>query len=219
MKRLLARQLSNPTGFAGRLVGRMMKVANREPTRIAVEALAIQGGENVLDLGCGPGQAAALMLPLARPGTVTGIDQSTTMIAQAKRDNRRAVAAGHMAFRVASFEALPFDAACFGAVLASNVMYFWHDPSLVISEIRRILRDDGRLSIYLTSADSMQNWGFAEAGTHRLFSAEEVKAALIDGGFAEVDVCVRSVPIGKGVTGIVATACKRSSQAGILRAA
>ena len=219
MKRLLARQLSNPTGFAGRLVGRMMKLANREPTRIAVEALAIQSGEQVLDLGCGPGQAAALMLPLAMPGRVTGIDQSTTMIAQAKRDNRRAVTSGRMAFCVASFEALPFDAACFDAVLASNVMYFWYNPSLVISEIRRVLRENGRLSIYLTSAASMQNWGFAEAGTHRLFSAEDVKAVLIDGGFAEADVSVRSVPIGKGVTGIVATAWKGSSDAGILRAA
>jgi ubiquinone/menaquinone biosynthesis C-methylase UbiE len=219
VKRLLARQLSNPTGFVGRLVGRMMKLANREPTRIALEALAIQPGENVLDLGCGPGQATALMLPLAMPGMVTGIDQSSTMIGQAGRYNRHAVAAGHMAFRVATFEALPFNAASFDAVLASNVMYFWHDPCLVISEIRRVLRKDGRLSIYLTSEVSMKNWGFAEAGTHRLFSAEDVKAALLAGGFAEAEVSVCTVSVGKGVTGIVATARKRSSEAGILRAA
>ncbi len=219
MKRFLARQLSNPTGFAGRLVGGIMKMANRAPTRMAVEALAIQPGESVLDLGCGPGQAAALMLPLALPGRVVGIDQSQTMILQAGRDNRRAMAAGQMDFHLATFEALPFDAAIFDAVLASNVMYFWHDPVPVLAEIRRVMKDEGRLSIYLTSADSMQNWGFAEAGTHRLFSAEDVEAALRDGGFADGDICVRVVPIGKGVSGILATACKRSSQAGILRAA
>ncbi len=219
MKRFLARQLSNPTGFAGRLVGGMMKMANRAPTRMAVEALAIQPGESVLDLGCGPGQAAALMLPLALPGRVVGIDQSQTMILQAGRDNRRAMAAGQMDFHLATFKALPFDAAVFDAVLASNVMYFWHDPVPVLAEIRRVMKDEGRLSIYLTSADSMQNWGFAEAGTHRLFSAEDVEAALRDGGFADGDICVRVVPIGKGVSGILATARKRSSQAGILRAA
>lgn len=219
MKRFLARQLSNPTGFAGRLVGRMMKMANREPTRIAVEALAIQPGESVLDLGCGPGQAAAFMLPFARPGTVTGIDQSDTMIQQARRDNRRAMAEGQMDFQIASFEALPFHAERFDAVLASNVMYFWHDARQVIAEIRRVLKEGGRLSVYLTSAQSMQSWGFAEAGTHRLFDPEDVKAALLASGFADADISVDTVPIGKGVIGILALAHKRTSEAGILQAA
>lgn len=219
MKRFLARQLSNPTGFAGRLVGQMMKRANREPTRLAVGALAIQPGESVLDMGCGPGQAAALMLPLARPGRVSGIDQSETMILQALRDNRAAVADGQMDFRVATFEALPFEAACFDAVLASNVMYFWHDAAAVLTEIRRVLRDGGRLSIYLTSAQSMQNWGFAEAGMHRLFSGDDVADALHASGFAQADISVETVPIGKGVIGILAVAYKRSSEAGILQAA
>lgn len=219
MKRFLARQLSNPTGFAGRLVGQMMKRANREPTRLAVQALAIQPGESVLDLGCGPGQAAALMLPFARPGTVTGIDQSETMIQQARRDNRRAVAANQLAFHMVSFEALPFEDRHFDAVLASNVMYFWHDATAVLTEIRRVLRDGGRLSIYLTSAQSMQNWGFAEAGTHRLFSPEDVTDALRASGFAQADISVETVRIGKGVIGILAVAYKRSSEAGILQAA
>jgi SAM-dependent methyltransferase len=219
MKRFLARQLSNPTGFAGRLVGQMMKRANREPTRLAVDALAIQPWESVLDMGCGPGQAAALMLPLARPGRVSGIDQSETMILQALRDNRAAVAARQMDFRVATFETLPFEAACFDAVLASNVMYFWHDAAAVLTEIRRVLRNGGRLSIYLTSAQSMQNWGFAEAGTHRLFSADDVADALHASGFAQADISVETVPIGKGVIGILAVAHKRSSEAGILQAA
>lgn len=219
MKRFLARQLANPSGLAGRLVGRMMKMANREPTRLAIEALEVQSGERVLDLGCGPGQAATLMLTLSRPGPVTGIDQSPTMILQANRDNWRAVAAGDMSFHVAQFDALPFDDGGFDAVLASNVMYFWHDTDAVLSEIRRILRPGGRLSIYLTSAESMKDWGFAEAGTHRLFSDFDVRNALRSAGFADVDIRIRCVPVSKGVTGIVATARSSPKEAGILQAA
>lgn len=219
MKRFLARQLANPTGLAGRLVGRMMKVANREPTRLAIEALQILSGERVLDLGCGPGQAAALILPLSRPGPVTGIDQSPTMISQAHRDNWRAVAAGEMDFHVARFEALPFDDGSFDAVLASNVMYFWHDTKTVLGEIRRILAPGGRLSLYLTSAESMKDWGFAEAGTHRLFSPHDVAVALKSADFGEEAIDVRTVDIGKGVTGIVATARHIPTEAGILQAA
>lgn len=219
MRRLLARQLAHPTGLAGRMVGWMMKLANRAPTRLAIDALCLKSGDRVLDLGCGPGQAAALMLPLSRPGRVVGIDQSRTMIDQAARDNRRAVAAGEMAFHVARFDALPFETASFEAVLASNVMYFWQDTQAVLTEIRRVLAPGGRLTLYVTAAESMAGWGFVEAGTHRLFSAADVAEALTAGGFPEAAVDVCEVALGKGVTGIVATAHLPRADTGILQAA
>jgi ubiquinone/menaquinone biosynthesis C-methylase UbiE len=201
-----ARQLSNPSGLAGRIVGRMMRVANRQPTRLAIEALDIRPGEDMLDLGCGPGQAAALMLPLARPGRVCGIDQSPVMIDQARQLNRDAIRTGDAAFAVAGFDALPYPDASFDGVLASNVMYFWHDTAPVLAEIRRVLRPGGRLSIYLTSAETMSSWKLAGAGTHRLFMPDQVLAALVEAGFATGDIHVRSVAIEGGVTGIVALA-------------
>jgi SAM-dependent methyltransferase len=199
-----ARQLSNPTGLAGRLVGRLMRIANRQPTRLAIDALAIQPGEDVLDLGCGPGQAAAQMLPLARPGRVCGMDQSAVMIDQARHLNREAVRTGEARFDVAGFDALPFPDGSFDAVLASNVMYFWHDTAPVLAEIRRVLRPGGRLSIYLTSAETMRGWKLVGAGTHRLFSAEDVSRAMQDAGFQSQDFEVRSVRIEGGVDGILA---------------
>jgi len=155
--------LSNPSGLAGQLVGHLMRVANRQPTRLAIEALGIQPGEDLLDLGCGPGQATAQMLPLAHPGRVCGIDQSTVMITQASHRNRAALQHGNAWFGVASFELLPFPDDRFDGVLASNVMYFWHDTAPVLSEIKRVLRPGGRVAIYLTSADTMRHWRLASA--------------------------------------------------------
>lgn len=199
-----ARQLSHPTGLAGRLVGRLMRIANRQPTRLAIEALGIRPGEDVLDLGCGPGQASAQMLPLARPGRVFGIDQSAVMIDQARQLNHAACRAGEAGFEVAGFEALPFPDESFDAVLASNVMYFWHDTAPVLAEIRRVLRPGGRLSIYLTSAETMRGWKLVGAGTHRLFTPQDVSMAMQQAVFLPHDFDVKSVRIEGGVEGILA---------------
>jgi SAM-dependent methyltransferase len=201
-----ARQLSHPQGLAGFAVGKLMKLANRQPTRLAVEALDIQPGNDVLDLGCGAGQATALMLPLAAPGRVDGIDRSATMIDEANRTNSLAVRQGRSRFKCADFESLPFPDGRFDRVLASNVMYFWQDTGLVLNEIRRVLRPGGNLSIYLTSAQTMRHWKIAGAGTHRLFDADDVRLALTEAGFAPDMVCVNSVALSGGVSGVVAVA-------------
>jgi ubiquinone/menaquinone biosynthesis C-methylase UbiE len=201
-----ARQLSNPEGLTGLVVGQMMKLANRQPTRRAIEALDIQRGHDVLDLGCGPGQASALMLPLAAPGQVCGIDQSATMIGEANRTNHRAVQQGRALFKQAAFAALPFPDAHFDRVLASNVMYFWHETAPILKEIKRVLRPGGKLSIYLTSARTMQHWKIAQAGTHRLFDDEEVQYVLAEAGFTPDKIRVESLALPGGVIGILAIA-------------
>lgn len=206
MWQAFALQLSHPRGFAGFAVGKLMKFANRQPTRLAINALDIETGNDVLDLGCGAGQASALMLPLARPGRVDGIDQSTTMINEANRTNNHAVRYGRSCFRRADFKSLPFANGSFDRVLASNVMYFWKDTRSVLREIRRILKPGGKLSIYVTSSASMRHWRIAQAGTHKLFDLDEVRIALMEAGFRADLISVENVLLSGRVLGVIAVA-------------
>ena len=79
----IGRQLQNPTGFTGRLVGRAMSIANARPNRLAVNALHIDPSDTVLELGFGPGRAINAMAVQAFAGTVYGIDKSPVMLRQA----------------------------------------------------------------------------------------------------------------------------------------
>ncbi len=185
-----------------------MKRANRQPTRLAIDALDIQTEDDVLDLGCGPGQAMEIMLPLAGSGTVHGIDQSATMVVEASRTNRAAINTARATVCRGVFESLPYPDASFDKILASNVMYFWHDTCLVLSEIQRVLKPGGRLAIYLTDAATMRGWKIASAGTHRLFDADNVATALEESGFSSREINVRSVPIAGGIMGVIAVAIK-----------
>jgi ubiquinone/menaquinone biosynthesis C-methylase UbiE len=203
-----AHQLANPRGMSGWAVGKLMKRANRQPTRIVIDVLDIQDGDEVLDPGCGAGQAMALMIPMAGSGAVHGLDQSQTMVQEATRTNRKAIKGSHATVRQGRFEALPYPDGAFDRVLASNVMYFWQDTVLVLQEIRRVLKPGGRLAIYVTDAETMQSWKIIGAGTHRLFNAEEVEATLLKGGFSSDDIRVQPVAITSAITGLIAVARK-----------
>lgn len=166
----LARQLARPEGFGGRVVGRLMDVANRRPLALSLAALAPRAGDHVLDLGCGTGAA---MARIRRTGAiVTGVDHSATMIAAARRRLASDAAFGLVRAEQATFDALPVATGSVSAVLALNVLYFWHDPDPILAELRRVLRPDGRVVAYVTAAETMRRWRFARAGLHRSVTAD-----------------------------------------------
>ena len=204
----IGRQLEHPKGLGGRLTGHFMRVVNRAPNRLAVDALELEPDDVALDLGCGPGSAIALMVPRARK--VYGMDQSRTMIEQAARNNSAAISEGRVVLRVGTFERLPYVSGSFDKILASNVMYFWHDIPAVLGEIRRVLKPGGRLAIYVTDAGTMRRWKFAGPDTHRLFTDEEVRAGLVEGGFDRHAIDIERIGLPGGVRGLVATAIRNA---------
>lgn len=99
------------------------------------------GVRTVLDLGCGVGRHA---IYLAQQGfTCRGIDLSTSGIARAEQDAKRAGVP--IDFTIGEFSRLPYAAGEFDYVLAYNVIYHG-DREVVrrtIEEIRRVLRPGG----------------------------------------------------------------------------
>ncbi|MDI1295008.1 MAG: class I SAM-dependent methyltransferase [bacterium] len=200
----IGRQLGHPTGLAGRIVGRMMRLANDRPTRVSVDALTPCATDILLDLGFGPGHAVALMAAKARH--VDGIDRSVAMLRQASRRNRRAIADGRVALSIGRFDALPYPDDRFDGILASNVVYFWQDERAVLAEIRRVLKPGGRLCVYVTDAVTMAGWRFAGKATHRHFTPEDLTQMLLEAGFDRDAIETRPVRIANGVNGIVSVA-------------
>lgn len=195
-----------PRGLAGRLTGHLMRHFNRAPYRLAIGALDVQGDSRVLELGFGPGEGLAELLRQARHGSVHGIDASATMLAQAKSLNAAAIASGKIVLRRGDFAQLPYPDSSFDRVLAVNVAYFWRDPAAVVREIRRVLRPAGRLSAYVTDRATMCGWPFANGETHRLFDADMLRQAMIDGGFLASETEVRPVRLQRGVKGLIGIA-------------
>jgi ubiquinone/menaquinone biosynthesis C-methylase UbiE len=126
-----------------------------EQRRVVRAALNLQPGEDVLDIGSGPGLLAYEMAAEVGPhGSVRGIDPSDSMLAIAQRRQRPAIAAP-VAFATGDAAALPFANDTFDAVVATQVYEYVSDVPLALGQAHRVLRPAGRLLILDTDWDSI----------------------------------------------------------------
>src|SRR3954470_19253675 len=121
--RFIARQLSRPTGFFGRIMGRLMNRHNAKLNSYAVRQLELTPSDRVLEVGFGGG--VSLPALIAGAAFVGGVDRSSDMVRRAKAMFSEAVSAGRADFREGNVEELPFEASSFGKVCTVNTVYFW----------------------------------------------------------------------------------------------
>ena len=96
------------------------------PARIvwAVEVLDPSPTDRVLEIGCGPGVAASLVVPRLVEGGMTAIDRSPTAIARARFRNAEHVASGRLTLEQITLAELRTDRR-FDKAFAVNVNVFW----------------------------------------------------------------------------------------------
>jgi arsenite methyltransferase len=126
-----------------------------EQRRLTVEALALAPGEDVLDIGAGPGFLACEMAAVVgASGSVHGVDPSESMLAIAA-ERERAPGAAPVEFRAGDALALPFDDDSFDAAVATQVYEYVANMPAALAEARRVLRPRGRLLVLDTDWDSI----------------------------------------------------------------
>src|SRR5919112_3620588 len=180
----LVRQAHNPTGPAGRAVGWMMarRPSNVRRNRWAVNLLAVEPTDRVLELGCGPGVAIAALASRATRGLVVGVDHSQVMIRQARRRNAAAIRAGRVRLIHAQVEHLELTDGPFDAALAVNTVGMWPEPTARLRDIGRLLRPGGR-----TALVSQPRCPGATAATSAA-AAHELAGLLTEAGFEHLRI-------------------------------
>jgi arsenite methyltransferase len=136
-------QMVFDAGLAGRLdaMYRTRDMVRRR--RLARAALGAAPGEQIVDVGCGPGfYVAELLEEVGAAGRVVGIDASPAMLALAARCCAGRDNAGFLAANVTS---LPVTGAGFDAALCVQVLEYVPDVAAALAGMHRALRPGGRL--------------------------------------------------------------------------
>jgi ubiquinone/menaquinone biosynthesis C-methylase UbiE len=179
----IAAQARRAAGPLGRLIAFIMAFETWTANRKAIEALDVRDGNQVLDVGCGPGRSLAALAARAGRGRVVGLDPSPLMADVARRRNRLAASSGRIEVTVGEIERLPFPDGTFDRVLCVHVLYFWTDLHVALHELRRVLRVGARLSLLFRSkADARAVQSFPP-DVYRFATRPELVAALVASGF------------------------------------
>lgn len=184
---LFSSQLRKPSGWFGRLV--MARFFNRYNQRIidlAVQALQIQPGQRVLDIGFGGGVSLD-MLARTSAEKVYGVDLSEDMLAGAIKRFRHQIRTGRVEVKTGDIAALPYGNETFDKICTINTIYFWSEPLQVLAEIRRVLKPGGRLVIAFRSRQKMHTMRMFLHG-FTLYSLEEVRDLLLRARFQDVRI-------------------------------
>jgi SAM-dependent methyltransferase len=107
--------------------------------------LAVPPGERWLDVGCGTGALASVILEVADPAEVVGIDPSPGYVTYA----RARVPDSRARFDIGDARALPVPSAVFDAVVSGLVLNFVPDPAAAVAEMARAVRPGGAVGVYL----------------------------------------------------------------------
>jgi ubiquinone/menaquinone biosynthesis C-methylase UbiE len=117
-------------------------------------------GERVLDVACGTGLVSFMIADAVGPeGSVVGTDISGRMV-EGAREIAADRGAGNTTFECADAEALPFADASFDVVVCGLGLMYVPDPTLALSEMRRVLKPGGRAAAAVWGARA--NCGWAE---------------------------------------------------------
>lgn len=153
-------------------------------------------GQVVLDLGCGAGLDLLIAAEKVGPtGQVIGVDMTDEMIERAKKNAAKA-GFSNIDVRKGYIEDLPVDNESVDWVISNCVINLSPDKDKVFREIARVLRPNGRVSIFDIVARDLPDWvrtdmEFYASCIAGAISEEEYLEGLCRAGLADVQVMER----------------------------
>lgn len=163
------------------------------PARIrwAVDLMDVQPGDQILEIGCGPGAGAELICSRLTSGKLFAIDRSESGVDRTRRRNARFVESGRLTVRQIDLATLRVPVKRLDKVYAFNVNLFWvRACAAEVALIHERLVPGG--AVYL----------FFEAHRRELLPAivHKTSAALTAAGF-EVSIREQKAPPVIGIIG------------------
>ncbi|MEZ5012307.1 MAG: class I SAM-dependent methyltransferase [Bacteroidales bacterium] len=108
---------------------------------------------------------------------------SDTMVRYSCGYNRLAIEQERVHLRKAPISDIPFPDAMFDAILTVNTIYFWKNNMAVLSELKRVLKPGGRLTIGANSREEMVRRKYRKK-YFSFFDREEIEQLVEENGLS-----------------------------------
>ena len=136
----------------------------------------------IVDLGCGTGVLARLLVQQLPKARIIGIDLAAAMLREADS------ASDNIAWCNADIECLPLADNSIDLVFSSSSVQ-WVDLSLALPEIRRVLKANGIAALASFVEGTLASWHqlWGDLPAHQFISADAWQQQLADSGLHTID--------------------------------
>lgn len=183
----IAQQLAHPSGEFGLQVGNAMNVLNEFINLQAYKWIDVEEGDRILEIGMGNGKYVAALLGTTNFASYYGVDVSSLMISEARKNNHHLVDSGKVEFGLAEIESLPFGDRMFDKACTINTIYFWKDTMKAIHEVARVLKDKGIFVLAFRPFVEGKTLDFTEYG-FKEFCTNDVEVYIQKSAFEIVNI-------------------------------
>ncbi len=176
-------------GVGGLVAALTFTVGRGDDADLAIDIAGVGPGDDVVDIGCGPG-VAARRAAARGAASVAGIDPAAVMLRVARLRARRP----SVRYLVGTAEELPLPDGSATVAWSLATVHHWDDIDRGLAEVRRVLRPGGRFLVIErqvqpgASGLSSHGWTpaqadlFAEQCRSAGFSGPEVEQHRLRGG-------------------------------------
>lgn len=173
----LASQLGKPNGNIGIEVADNMNEHNIGMTINGVTSLNITTGDKVLELGHGNAAHVKIITENVDNIRYFGLEISELMKDEAIKLNEKLINSGQAEFKSYNGEEIPFPDNYFDKCFTVNTIYFWNNPTALLSEIHRVIKPGGTFSVVFALEKFMEKLPFTKYG-FKLYSIEKFNEVI-----------------------------------------
>ena len=180
-------QTRKPEGMLGKLMLSSMNSGHAKLADWGFSHLPELRPERIVELGCGAGRNAGELLKKYPQAHVTAIDYSELSVEKAKEYNRESIAAGRCVVQQGDVSNLRLPSKRFDLATAFETVYFWPGIEKCFAQVAKVLKP-GACFLICNESDGLDATGkkFEKIiDGMRVYTAEELEAALRKAGFTE----------------------------------
>ncbi|MFP5202685.1 MULTISPECIES: class I SAM-dependent methyltransferase [Bacillus] len=145
----ISKTFSRPKGWLGSIAGFIMANENKALNQWAIRHLDLTDGENILEIGYGPGYSIKHMLKHYQGLHIDGLDASSTMQEQAQSRVSKRAKDKQVRLYVGKIEKTRLPGEQYDKVLSVNNFTIWDDPKTGLLNLYHTLKPGGTLVIVM----------------------------------------------------------------------
>ena len=149
MLSIISKTFSRPKGWIGSIAGLIMANENKALNQWAIRHLDLTDGENILEIGYGPGYSIKHMLKHYDDLHIDGLDASSTMQEQAQSRVSKRAKDKQVRLYVGKIEKTRLPGEQYDKVLSVNNFTIWDEPKTGLLNLYHTLKPGGTLVIVM----------------------------------------------------------------------